>query len=225
MRTKDFFIYSSDYHKNQIKHIHSSNSLIMLRVGFKHQPIIRRIFEFLKCFILVYLNKQSTIHIPRSAALDNLVLYKAFRTRSNLISDGLSDLITPLTTTFLGKEVGFFEKINKNPLINLSNLEKRNYIFSKSSCIAVFNKRGRDPDYVSEFVRKQIQTDFIVNPTFGEFSKFYSAPSTVLFEIPDCLKKHVFIVSCKHSKTISRKRMRVLMSYELALQEIGYSII
>ena len=219
-------IYSTGYHQEQASLIDTPIDA-KFRVGFKYQPLYYRAMELLSCIIQLAVRfTQSRIYIPRSSAKDNWIVYAIFKRRCILISDGLSDCLETLpVVSNRWLELGFIDPVENLFNVTQRSFEKRQIQFSHNGPIAIYNKRGRDPDYVSDYVYKCHANQIIVNPLIGQFSRIYAAPSTVLFELPDEVKAHVTIVSQSHCLSLDVMRRRILASYENSLAGLGFRVI
>lgn len=197
------------------------------RIGFKQQPFYSRVIELIRCIIQLAVRfDQSRIYIPRSNAKDNWIVFELFKRRCILISDGLSDCLETLpvvSTRWL--ELGFSSSVEDKFHVTRRSFRQRQILFQPNGPIAIYNKRGRDPDYVSDYACKCHGEQLIVNPLMGQFSRIYAAPSTVLFELPDEIKPYVTIVSQSHCPSLDVMRRRILASYENSLSGLGYRVI
>lgn len=199
--------------------------IIVFELGGK-QSILRRAFNFAYCVIYLYFKSESTIYLPRSTSLDFFIVYKIFGRNVVLLSDGLSDVVSPLEYK-VGSFFNFkyMQPVHKKFHIGRRKIKKKQIYFDKLGPIAVFNKRGRDPDYVSKYVAENVSTSFVVNPDEGGVSIIYSAPSTVLFEIEDQLKNRIFIVKSCHCEQIPPHRRALLEKYEDALSALEFNLV
>jgi hypothetical protein len=196
------------------------------RVGFKHQLVFTRILEFLRCvFYIGIILRQCHIYIPRSATKDNFIVYLLFRRRCILISDGITDFISilPVFST-VWKDLSFRESVDPRFHLKTRSFRHRSIFFDPRGPIAVYNKRGRDPDYISDYA-SMYHSATVLNPLVGHFSQIIAAPSTVLFELPHEMKKHVIIVSQSHCLSLDKSRRRLLAAYESALSALDYRIV
>lgn len=222
----NLLVYSTDYHLQQVGLINSA-VVAKFRIGFKQQSALTRGFELLSCVIQIASRyRRSRIYIPRSAAKDNWIVYALFQRRCILISDGLSDFLDVLSVVNIGwMTVSFKESVDPSFHLKSRSLLKRQISFDALASVAFFNKRGRDPDYVGDFVRNIYGEQAVVNPLEGRFSQIYAAPSTVLFELPQEMKLYVTIVSQSHCITLDANRRSILAAYEQYLSKFGYRVI
>jgi hypothetical protein len=219
-------VYSTDYHLRQIELIDGILAE-KFRIGFKGHSLFSRLNILIKCFYkLIFQYRKNHIYIPRFASKDNWLIYIIFHRRCTLISDGITDFLPNLSIFKIGFLNLCFKMPVKSEFSVLNNkFNRRDIYYDCANSVAIFNKRGRDPDYVMDYVIRNKSTDVIVNPSKGFFSHIYSAPSTVLFEVPSEMKPYITIISQKHCSSIKSKRRELLVAYEKALSDIGYRVI
>jgi hypothetical protein len=219
-------IYSTKVHLDQLAIIETPIAR-KYEIGVKRQSICRRGIRLLSCLWgLSTTFSAAIIYIPRSGAKDNWLVYRLFRNRCILISDGLSDLLEYLPVFQAGRiKIGFGVPVDVRFHVAMRDLPKRKVMYDPEGPVAVYNKRGRDPDYVQDFAGRMSRGGVVVNPAFGYFSRIYSAPSTVLFELPICLKCNIEVVSEKHCDSLSSERRALLAAYEVALGRLGFKIV
>lgn len=219
-------VYSTEYHLQQADLI-IDPLVAKFRVGFKRQWLVFRVLEFINCIIQLTIRfHKCGIYIPRSAAKDNWLVYVCFKKRCTLISDGLSDFLQILPVINRGfLKVGFELSVDPHFHISSRSLRKREIYYDSQGPVAVYNKRGRDPDYVLDYAVNLYNENIVLNPISGKFAKVYAAPSTVLFELPDEMKVHVKVVSHLNCRSIDTERQKILNSYENCLLKFGYKII
>lgn len=223
MNDPNIFVYSTEYHLSQLKLVRAP--VIMFRVGYKNQSTFARLAELFKCILIISIRRGSTVYMPRSSAKDNYFIYKLFKKRAVLFSDGLSDLVRWLEVWKLGfLRFGFELEVSRDFHVLFRTHRFRPLGYKESGPVAVFNKRGRDPDYVSAYVNAKVKDKVVLNPAGGDFRHVYAAPSTVLFELDSKIKRNVSIVSQAHCDGLSAERRRLILQYEKVLEELGYRI-
>jgi hypothetical protein len=219
-------IYSTEYHLNQENLIKGTVSA-KIRIGYKNQLFYFRIIELMSCLLqLATRYKKCNIFIPRSGTKDNWLVYYIYKKRCTLISDGLSDFLDNIPVACIGMmSLKFYNPVQSQFHLKNRSLTKRLISFKEDGPVAIFNKRGRDTDYVSEYVNRALTVSIVLNPLIGSFSHIYAAPSTVIFELPKIMKSHLSIISQSHCNVLDIKRRKILISYEKSLSSLGYKII
>lgn len=221
------FLYSTNYHYQQKKNIPLVKHEV--RVGFTDKNITFRFTAFLKSLILCFLNKKYSIYLPRAGSLDIWLLYKIFKPRIILISDGLSDSLIEIPVFNKYKiKLSFDDKVNKD--FNVKNIKhkKKDIHHSNEGKVALFTKRGRDYDYVSKHIEDNLfLIDYEINPKNGFFSEIYIPASTIAFELINSFpKEHIFVVSYRNYESyIKPERRKLLSVYEDYLSQCGFSVI
>ena len=222
----DVLIYSTDYHLQLVKFI-PAGFVAKFRIGYKGQSLLFRFASLISTIFLLSIRyRGSRIYIARFASKDNWIIYSIFRKRCTLISDGVSDFLDKLSVLEVGLfNLGFAEPVDQRFHVENIEFSTRLITHDINGPVAIYNKRGRDLDYISDYVRHCKIENFIVNPLTGGFSHIYTAPSTVIFEPPNEMREHVSIVSQTHCNALSVKRRQLLKSYEDALLKIGYRVL
>jgi hypothetical protein len=135
----------------------------------------------------------------------------------------LLEILPVLSTGWL--VLGFSEPVGSSFHVMQRSLKQRSIFFDANGPVAIYNKRGRDPDYVSDYVCKYLGVQAVVNPLAGGFSRIFAAPSTVLFELPPEFKHHLTIISQSNCISLDANRRSILASYENTLSGFGYTVI
>jgi hypothetical protein len=219
------FLYSTNFHFQQkVKFV----TTLSFKLAFKDKYFINRSIQFLKIIFYCLIFSKKKILLPRAGSFEILLVYKLFKNRCVLYSDGISDLLDNISVNFFSLfSFSFNSKVVHD--LNFLNLDylPRNIFFSSNKRYAVFTKRGRDYDYVSDKMNKLNLEISTVNPDKGDFEKIFLPVSTLIFElINNFPKDSIYIISCEnYSHLISPSRFFILKKYEDFFKKMGCNFI
>lgn len=221
-------LYSTAYHLRQKEFIFDIVST-QIQVGAKSKGFWFRLFNFVKAIIICFIKSKQKIYIPRAGSKDIWIIYKLFKRRCVLISDGLSDCLPYISISDLNRFIGFREQVDsKFHVLSLTHQKLPISYSAPMTDIAIFTKRGRDYDYVSDYASHNfIDNKKIINPSSGDFCAVLVPASTIVFELSNSFpREKILVISCSLSKgLIADKRRLILMQYEDFLNNQGYRII
>lgn len=219
------FFYSTAYHRSYTESL--PEPLLVKPLSRKSRGVFFRLYDFLIALCVATRHSKCHIYLPRMGTVEVVVMYRLFGHRITLTSDGLSDCL-PANGAKLKTLRSYIISSPVESKYSVAEIkhQPKDILFDSHGPVALFDKRGRDPDYVAEFVFSHTCDVRVVrNPSAGSFSKIYSPASTLLFELPKILMPYIFVVSCSFDSTLDNKRRAILLEYEKYLEDLGFNVL
>jgi hypothetical protein len=201
---------------------------LYIQIGHRPMGLRQRLKGFLRALFAGLVSPASHVYLPRSATKDAWLIYRLFRRRTTLVSDGISDCLDFVPVFTLGRiRLGFAERVAERFHVLSIRHPVRDIRFASGADIAVFTKRGRDVDYVTAAVGRLCPSSTcVVNAQSGGFSRVFMPASTLVFELAEFRKDRLHIVACDFADNRFPEDRRVLLNaYEAFLEEQGYSVL
>jgi hypothetical protein len=219
-------LYATEYHLRLLRNAGLDGEFI--QIGHRPMGLRRRLMGFVRAVRRGLLNPASRVYLPRSATKDAWLLYRIFRRRSTLISDGISDCLEFVPVLCIGPiRLGFHRPVADGFDVLSVQHPVRDVRFSNDGAVAIFTKRGRDVDYVTPVAERLFPDSVrVVNPTAGSFAWSIMPASTLVFELGLFPRDRLCIVRCEVAdERLPEARRALLRAYEDFLESQGYRLI